>query len=539
MGDYFTGLNMPMSLGNGLPQFTMPPLAWNDSTNSYASLPNMDMSSLMMPQVDTKKLEAEQKKRQAEQKAKEAKQKADDIAKLQQALKDNAAQKQKAEQEKQRLQNKVKSQSQSEHPRGFWNNAWSVCKGVAKSVTGMFTDEKGNFSLSKTLTTVAVGAVAVAADAATGGALTPVLIGLGAVMGGAQAVKGGIDIANAKTAADEEKAYEEMGEGAGTLLLSIGGKFASSAKAAKAEKLAAGIEDTMNILKDSEYNSKAAESIKALKSLKAGGKDLFADAMADLRNSKGNQTNMKSALSRLETLTKNKPELQDLHTNIADALGSISKKGKVLDNETIVSELKNFKSLVKGRRNSRKLNSLIERLTKSSNEKDAMKACEEAKTLVSRLNKTGNNNTLEALLEQRINPVKKPFGTRIKDLGSKLKENAGIEGHKVRTFIVAPVMANIIPANIGSINAEEERKAQQEVELQKINDKISESDAQIKKSKDVELEAYALMAAEYDIIAQNNDTVDTLKKKIEDAKKQIADKEKEEKAEKEKETQHS
>lgn len=95
---------------------------------------------------------------------------------------------------------------------GFMGAMKNMGKGALKAVTGMFCDENG-FSLKRTLTTAAVATAGVALCVVTGGAAAPFLVGAGVVMGGAQVVKGGLNAATAKTDAQAEQAWQEVGSG--------------------------------------------------------------------------------------------------------------------------------------------------------------------------------------------------------------------------------------------------------------------------------------------------------------------------------------
>lgn len=96
-------------------------------------------------------------------------------------------------------------------------------KGLIRSVTGMFTDEKGNFSIAQTAKTVVIGAACVAVVVATGGAATPLLVAAGAAMGTYQVSKGAINAYNAKTREQAVEAWTEVGEGTGVIAMSVAG----------------------------------------------------------------------------------------------------------------------------------------------------------------------------------------------------------------------------------------------------------------------------------------------------------------------------
>ena len=96
-------------------------------------------------------------------------------------------------------------------------------KGVVNFFKGMVCDKDGKFSLKRTLTSIAVAAGAVALSVATGGAATPFLIAAGATLGAVQTGKGIYKAAKAKTDAEAELAWQEIGSGTTALVGSIAG----------------------------------------------------------------------------------------------------------------------------------------------------------------------------------------------------------------------------------------------------------------------------------------------------------------------------
>jgi len=101
-------------------------------------------------------------------------------------------------------------------------------KGCLKFITGMFTDEKGDFSIWQTVKTVAIVSAAVAVSVASAGtAAAPALaaagVALGVCTGGYKVVKGAINASKAKTDAEAEAAWQDIGLGATTLGVSVAG----------------------------------------------------------------------------------------------------------------------------------------------------------------------------------------------------------------------------------------------------------------------------------------------------------------------------
>ncbi len=105
----------------------------------------------------------------------------------------------------------------------FGKKCKNFVKGVGNFFKGMVCDENGKFSWKRTLTTAAVAAGAVALTVATGGAATPYLVAAGATMATVQTGKGIYKAATAKTDAEAEAAWQEIGSGTTALVGSIAG----------------------------------------------------------------------------------------------------------------------------------------------------------------------------------------------------------------------------------------------------------------------------------------------------------------------------
>ena len=104
---------------------------------------------------------------------------------------------------------------------GFWEATKNVLKGGVKFVTGMFTDENGDFSLKQTLKTVGMGvAIGLATMIPVVGPLVlPALCTYGMLHGGKEVLSGISNAMSAKTDAEAEQAWQQVGSGAteGTL----------------------------------------------------------------------------------------------------------------------------------------------------------------------------------------------------------------------------------------------------------------------------------------------------------------------------------
>ena len=98
------------------------------------------------------------------------------------------------------------------------NAVEGAVKGLWNGVKSCFTDSEGNFSLSKTLLTVGVGALCVAFPV-----VGAVACGVGAVVGGTKMVKGVSKALSAETDAEAKAAWESVGDGGATLVGSVVG----------------------------------------------------------------------------------------------------------------------------------------------------------------------------------------------------------------------------------------------------------------------------------------------------------------------------
>ena len=130
----------------------------------------------------------------------------------------------------------------------FWSKLKNMGKGALKTVKGMFCDENG-FSIKRTLTTVAVAAAGAALIAVTGGAAAPVLVAVGAGLGALNIGKGAIKAAAAKTDAEAEAAWQEIGGGTLEVGLAMTGAKAASGKTFTGGKISQTLKATGDCVK--------------------------------------------------------------------------------------------------------------------------------------------------------------------------------------------------------------------------------------------------------------------------------------------------
>lgn len=111
----------------------------------------------------------------------------------------------------------------------FGQKCKALGKGALRSVTSLFTDENGKFSWGQTAKTVGIGLLAVAAVIAAP-VVGTVLVAAGVAYGAYKGIKGGIKASEATTDKQASEAWTDIGDGAGTVGLSLLGAKASLKK---------------------------------------------------------------------------------------------------------------------------------------------------------------------------------------------------------------------------------------------------------------------------------------------------------------------
>ena len=106
----------------------------------------------------------------------------------------------------------------------FGQKLKSFGKGLISPITNMFKSP-GNFIKGALGIAVGAGLIAI-----TGGAVAPIMVAAGVGFGGIQIAKGAIDAASAKTDAEAQQAWENMGSGT----FAVAGSIAGAKAAAKA-----------------------------------------------------------------------------------------------------------------------------------------------------------------------------------------------------------------------------------------------------------------------------------------------------------------
>lgn len=187
-----------------------------------------------------------------------------------------------------------------------------ILKGFADGITGMFTDSNGNFSLAKTLTTIAIGGLCVAFPAVGVAACA-----IGAVSGGTQLVKGAVAASKATTDAEAKAAWENIGAGGSTVVGCVLGAKASVG-AMKGSSTAA-IDDVLKNIDN------ADDIAGALKNANINNADEIANALkgVDLNNA----DDVSQALSKIDTSALGQLKGQNLQgsKNITQRIAALGK----------------------------------------------------------------------------------------------------------------------------------------------------------------------------------------------------------------------
>ena len=124
----------------------------------------------------------------------------------------------------QELAKKKKKIEKDDGSIGFGKAALNFAKGVGKCFTGMFTDEKGNFSIGQTLKTAAIAVGVGAVTVLTAGTAVPAMIAAAGI--GVSAIGMGksiYDIATADTDAEAEAAWQSLGSNTTAGALAVAG----------------------------------------------------------------------------------------------------------------------------------------------------------------------------------------------------------------------------------------------------------------------------------------------------------------------------
>lgn len=277
------------------------------------------------------------------------KERKDKVKELEKDIKESEEKVEKVEKEIKTQKETKTAEEESGKNFGVGNALKSMAKGVGNFFTNMFMekDEKGNkhVSLSKAVVSVGIAGAAIGLTALTAVIFPPAapfvagaLIAAGAGLSAVQVGKGVVGAFEAKTLADKDAAWQEIGEGGVGAALSFAGfKGAGAIKGIKAGQMAKGLtnatEGVVTAVKDAEVvkSTKAVGELlrnnTALTDTVAKNPDLSAALTAALKNAS------KDNIAKLEA-ELNKAGIKDLDqiVKVTDAVsaGKNAKDGELL-----------------------------------------------------------------------------------------------------------------------------------------------------------------------------------------------------------------
>lgn len=478
-----------------------------------------------------------------------------DIKAKQEEIKKQKADKQKLQKE---LNKQTKGDKKPNWGKVIGKGAWN---GFLNATLGLFTDKDKNgnrhFSLGKTLLTVGVAAAAIALDVVTCGAATPFLVYGGMALGAYQAGKGAVDLCNAKTDEDREKAVEGITEGTITGVTSAFGlKALKNARIEQTVRIGeeiAGITEKDGVLTGAitGLKNKGTNFTNAIDTLKTINKKGITEVVDVLEKLKGNSISVDDAINALKGLKSNtdpkvleelqamleatngKPgqfrkvlnELKSLE-NEDDALTGLTKittaasksKGSFLKNikNTLISEakfneqinaLEGIKTNLSGDK-ATKIEAVIKNiktLLNTDSKKEAIKVLKEAQELLSGLK--GKEYTGAKLLLTRVkNEINPDLLTSVQNFSLRDIDLVGIAKNTVTKPIeyvkraknpLTDIRSLTLTANSAALMQEEaERKEILIAKIDELKEKIAEVDGNYKNGKD-ELRTLVIQLAVY------------------------------------------
>ena len=371
-------------------------------------------------------------------------------------------------------------------------------KGVGNFFKGMVCDDDGKFSIKRTLTTAAVAAGAVALTVATGGAATPFLVAAGATIGAVQTGKGVYNAISAKTDAQAEAAWQQIGSGATAIAGSVAG--AKGALKSSGAAIPEGNAVTSSLKATRDCFKIAGEA-----TLK-GAKTLFT------------QSPIKTAASvRGYYQNTMKPNLEQAfsykngHKNYTDAMEQKFSKNI----KDIEAEIKSLNDELAVTTDTKRIAQIQEQLAKLSDEK-----------LLNRLRLDANNgkNKILSGIEEQISNVE----AKLADPSLQAAEKARLAAQREQLYQMADVVDSKYKISFNKkLEAKEQyiQSLQERIKTANGDDKIAlESELRmekillkgLKKQKQVEVAQHNVQSARADIIRLN----DQLRTAATDAQKQ-------------------
>lgn len=361
----------------------------------------------------------------------------------------------------------------------FGKKCKNFFKGVGNFFKGMVCDENGKFSLKRTLTTAAVAAGAVALTVATGGAATPFLIAAGATMATVQTGKGIYKAVTAKTDAEAEAAWQEIGSGTTALVGSVAGAKgalkAAGAPVPKGNAITSSLRATKDCFKIA--GSGAIKGGKALithpmqsgRAIRAYYNNTVKPNMTEAFSYKNGHQNYTQALEK--KLNKNIKDIDSQMKKLNDELASKPSAKRVSEIETKLAKLKQEKTvaenrLLKNNGKNKELDIIEEQITKVEEKlaDPSVSAAEKARLRAVREEFYKSANEIDAHYRVNFNKdiaAKEKF---IKNLKEQLK--TATESDKAAIKAEIKLQQDILKGI----------KAQKEVEIAQHNIKRAEAD---------------------------------------------------------------
>lgn len=377
------------------------------------------------------------------------------------------------------VQTTVQGDGQDDGKISFDKKCKNFVKGVGNFFKGMVCDENGKFSWKRTLTTAAVAAGAVALTVATGGAATPYLVAAGATMATAQTGKGIYKAITAKTDAEAEAAWQEIGSGTTALVGSIAGAKgalkAAGAPVPKGNAITSSLRATKDCIKIA--GSGAIKGGKALithpmqsgRAIRAYYNNTVKPNMTEAFSYKNGHKNYTQALEK--KLNKNIKDIDNQIKQLNDELAAKPSAKKVSEIEAKIAKLKQEKTVAETRLlvndgKNKSLDILEEQITKVEAKlaDSSLSAAEKARLTAQREQLYQMADVIDSKYHIGFNKSIANKENFIKSLKEQLKTAA--ESDKAAIKAEIKVQQNILKGI----------KAQKEVEIAQHNIKRAEAD---------------------------------------------------------------
>lgn len=308
-----------------------------------------------------------------------------------------------------------------------WEILCNAGKGALHAVTGLFTDDKGKFSLTKTLTTVVVGAATVAlcaVEIGSFGTLTPVVAAAGVALGGWAVYQSSKAAQAATTKEESERAWQGIGEGTFIAVTSVaGGAAAGALKGAKAVTAAA---RAIAPLED-------ALATCAGKGVAQATVDILTGKLGELKLAvkAGDSKKVQSLTKEIAELTEGRPGLEDVHSTIkastTAAPGKSNPNGKTLSSEQLQPIEAHLNAMLTREgitpEETEAINAALKLIHTPGKEAEGIKAARALAAKTKSHSSPESASTYDQFIiglreaENALKPEPRPFRTRVSDFG--------------------------------------------------------------------------------------------------------------------------